>query len=233
MMHYGGGGGHFIMRFGDESAKPHLSWRLLKRVFAYARPYASRIVLLLFLILTATGLGLVTPLVFRKLIDSAIPGRDVRLLTLLSLALIGVPVVNGLLQIIQMRVSAVIGSGVIYDLRVSLYRNLHRMSLAFFTHNKTGELMSRLNNDVLGAQTAVSSTTVDIVTNLITVAATLSVMVALEWRLTILGLLILPAFALLSRSLGKQMRKIAREQMERNAKMNAIMNETLNIQSLA
>jgi ATP-binding cassette, subfamily B, bacterial len=232
MMHYGGRGDHFIMRMGDESAKPKLSWALLGRVFSYARPYLFRIVLLLVVILAGTGLGLVTPLLFRDLIDRAIPGGDARRLTLLAVGLIAIPVVNGLLNILQARVNSGIGSGVIFDLRVSLYRHLQRMSLAFFTTNKTGELMSRLNNDVIGAQTAVSSTIVDIVTNLLTVIATLAVMVALEWRLTLLGLLILPAFSLLARSMGKKMRAIARESMERNARMNAIMNETLNISGL-
>lgn len=230
MMHMGG---HYhFMRFGDENARPKLTRQLLGRVFAYGRPYLGRIVLLLALILAGTGLGLVTPLVFRDLIDRAIPQADARRLTLLSLVLVALPVLNGLLHVLESRVNAAIGSGVIYDLRVALYRHLQRMSLSFFTHNKTGELMSRLNNDVIGAQTAVSSTIVDIITNLITVVATLAVMVALEWRLTLLALVILPVFSLLARRLGKRMREIAREQMERSARMNAVMNETLNISGL-
>ena len=145
------------------------------------------------------------------------------------LALVLIPILSGGIRIIQRKLNAAIGEGVIYDLRVALYHHLQQMSLRFFTNTKTGELMSRLNNDVVGAQNAISNTIVDIITNVFTVVATLAVMLTLEWRLTILGVLVLPFFVIIARRLGKRLQVIAREQMEHNAQMNAMMHETLNI----
>ena len=210
-------------------ALKRVTWPLVRRVAAYARPYLGRSLLLLVVILAGTGLGLVTPLIFRELIDRAIPRGDVRELDLLALALLALPTAGGVLSVVESAVTARIGSGVIYDLRVALFSHLQRMSLQFFTHNKTGELMSRMNNDVQGAQTAISSTIVDILTNLITVVATLLVMLALDWRLTVLGLVVLPLFAFIARRLGRKLRQVARAQMEESARMNGLLHETLNI----
>jgi ATP-binding cassette subfamily B protein len=125
--------------------------------------------------------------------------------------------------------NSTVGEGVIYDLRSSLFARLQRMSLRFFTNTKTGELMSRLNNDVVGAQNAISNTIVNIVTNLIEAIALLAVMLTLEWRLTVVSVLILPLFIIAAQRLGTVLRDIAREAMDHNARMNAHMNETLNI----
>ena len=119
----------------------------------------------------------------------------------LSLSLLLIPVFNGAFNVLQRRISANVGEGVTYDLRMALYSNLQRMSLRFFTNTRIGELMSRLNNDVVGAQTAISSTIVGIVTSLIQAAAVLVVMFTLEWRLTIISLIIMPLFILTSRRL--------------------------------
>ncbi|MBZ0276999.1 MAG: ABC transporter ATP-binding protein/permease [Anaerolineae bacterium] len=225
------GGGWFIyMRGGaDENVKPRVTRELLRRVLGYARPYRGRIVWMLVMILITTTLGLFTPLIFRDLIDNALPNSSVERLNVLALGLVAIPIISGGIRVMQRKVNAAIGEGVIYDLRVSLFEHLQRMSLRFFTNTKTGELMSRLNNDVVGAQRAISSTIVDIITNLVTVLATLAVMLALEWRLTVLGVLVLPFFILVARRLGGRLRDIARQQMEYNAQMNAMMNETLNI----
>ena len=122
-----------------------------------------------------------------------------------------------------------VGEGVIYDLRVALYARLQRMSLRFFTNTRLGELMSRLNNDVVGAQNAISNTLVGIVTNLVQASAVMLVMISLEWRLTLIAVLILPLFILAARRMGGQLRDTARQAMDINAQMNAMMNETLNI----
>jgi ATP-binding cassette, subfamily B, bacterial len=227
--------GYWNRSYGTETGREALkkvTWPLLKRVLAYARPYAGKGILLLAVILAGTALGLVTPLVFRQLIDNALPKADVRQLDLLALALLVVPAVSGVLGVLESAVGAAIGSSVTFDLRVALYSHLQRMSLRFFTHNKTGELMSRMNNDVQGAQTAISSSIVDIITNLLAVGATLSVMFALEWRLTILGLAVLPLFIVVGRRIGRRLRDVARTQMKESARMNALMQETLNISGL-
>ena len=215
------------MRSGDE--KPKVTRELLLRVLSYARGYWWHIIGMLVTILLTTGLSLLTPLIFRNMIDVVIPAKDTQRLIWLGLALLGIPALTGGINVIQRRLNAAVGEGVIYDLRSSLFARLQRMSLRFFTNTKVGELMSRLNNDVVGAQNAISNTIVDIVTNLIQTIALLAVMLTLEWRLTIVSVLIMPLFIIAAERLGKVLRDIARQSMDINAQMNAHMNETLNI----
>lgn len=212
-----------------EDEKPKLSWHLVKRVLTYGKPYRWQIAGSLLAILIYTGVVLGSPLILRHLIDYAIPEKDVNQLILSAIGLLVLPIVSSLFQVITRRLTSQIGEGVIFDLRVALYEHLQRMSLRFFTHTKLGELISRLNNDVVGAQTAISRTLVTLVTNLIEVISLLVVMLTLEWRLTLMGIIILPLFIIAARRLGKVFRDIARKQMEMNARMNATMNETLNI----
>ncbi|MBN2115248.1 MAG: ABC transporter ATP-binding protein [Anaerolineales bacterium] len=215
------------MRSGDE--KPRVTRELLLRVLTYAREYWWHIAGMLVTILLTTGLSLLTPLIFRNMIDVVIPARDTNRLILLGAGLLLIPAVVGGINVIQRRLNATVGEGVIYDLRSALFARLQRMSLRFFTNTKVGELMSRLNNDVIGAQNAISNTIVSIVTNLIEAIALFAVMFSLEWRLTLVSVLILPLFVIAARRLGTVLRDIARQAMEMNAQMNAHMNETLNI----
>ncbi len=121
------------------------------------------------------------------------------------------------------------GEGIICDLRQALFTHLQRMSMRFITNTKTGEMMSRLNNDVSGAQQAVTGTLISLVTNIISLVSTLAVMISLEWRLTLLGVMILPLFILPSRRIGHVLRGITRQHMKLRAAMSALMNETLNV----
>ncbi|MGJ3239656.1 MAG: ABC transporter ATP-binding protein [Anaerolineae bacterium] len=217
-----------------DKSKPNISTGLILRVLSYARPYWRSIGVMLVMILITTGLGLITPLIFRDLIDNVLTESgayygSMSRLNLLALGLVLIPIVSGAIRIVQRRINAGVGEGVIYDLRVALYAHLQKMSLRFFTNTKTGELMSRMNNDVVGAQNAISNTIVDILTNIVTVILTISIMLALEWRLTILGVAVFPLFMWIAIKLGKRLRDIAREQMGHNAQMSAMMNETLNI----
>ena len=224
------GGGWFRYMHGFEAeARPTVTKRLLLRVLAYAKPYRRRIIGMLGTILLTTSLGLLNPLIFREIIDGALARKDLNQLHILALAMIAIPICSGIVSIYQRKLNVAIGEGVIYDLRVALYHHLQLMSLRFFTSTKTGELMSRLNSDVVGAQNAISNTIVSIITNVITVLATLAVMLTLEWRLTALGVLVLPAFIFIAKRLGKRLQAIARQQMVYNAQMNAMLNETLNI----
>ena len=220
-------GGWAYLRAGDQ--KPTVTRQLLMRVLGYARPYTLQIVGMLVMILLTTGLGLVSPLIFRTMIDKVLPAKDIRQLVFLAIALLLIPVLSGGIAVVQRRFNASVGEGVIYDLRVALFARLQRMSLRFFTNTKVGELMSRLNNDVVGAQNAISNTIVNIITNVIQAIAVLAVMLSLEWRLTLLSIVILPLFILAAQRLGGVLRDIARRGLELNAQMNAHMNETLNI----
>jgi ATP-binding cassette subfamily B protein len=223
---YGRGWHSYLSATGEQ---PKVTWGLLKRVLRYSRSYRWHIAGLLALILITSGVSLLMPLVLRDLIDRTIPAGDLTRLAFLALALLLIPGVNGLVNVIQRRLNARVGEGVIYDLRVALFARLQRMSLRFFTHTKLGELMSRLNNDVVGAQNAISSTLVSLVTNTIQAAALLAMMLALEWRLTLISVVILPLFILTARRLGVRLRDAARQGLEANAQMNAMANETLNI----
>ena len=222
-----GGGWFMYMRSGDE--KPKLTRELLLRVLAYARPYWWHLVGMLVTILISTGLSLVGPLIFRQMIDVVLPSKNINQLILFAFALLLLPIVDGIVGVFQRRLNATVGEGVIFDLRSSLFSRLHRMSLRFFTNTKVGELMSRLNNDVVGAQNAISSVITDIITDLIRAVAILAVMLTLEWRLTLLSLVILPVIILAAQRLSVVLRDISRKGMELNAQMNAHMNETLNI----
>jgi ATP-binding cassette subfamily B protein len=178
----------------------------------------------------ATSLfSIVPPLLYRTLLDVAIPKGDLGMLNWLALGMIGVPLLSGLVGVFQRNLGSHIGEGIIFDLRRALFDHMQRMSLRFFTNTKTGELMSRLNNDVVGAQRAVSGTVVDIISNLVTVIITLTIMVSLEWRLTLISIVILPLFIAPARRVGNILRGIVRKQLSLNAEMNAMMNETLNV----
>ncbi len=219
----------YVFNNSADGDKPQVTWALIRRVMGYARPYWAPIGAMLALILVTTGLGLISPLIIRQLIDHTLPNQDLSQLNVLALALLLIPIVSASLRVVQRWLNATVGEGVIYDLRVALYKHMQRMSLRFFTNTRTGELMSRLNNDVVNAQDAISNTTVDIITNAVTVVATLGVMLFLEWRLTIIGLLVLPGFIYAAQRVGKRLRALVREAMEYNADMNARMNETLNV----
>lgn len=213
----------------EEDDKPTLSLAVMRRVGAYARPYAGQIAIMLGTVLAITCISLVPPLLMRDLIDNTLPNGDFGRLNLLALAMIAVPLGNGLLGVLQRYLGSRIGEGIIYDLRRAVYAHLQHMSLRFFTSNKTGELMSRLNNDVVGAQRAINGTIVSTISNVVALVATLTIMLSLEWRLTIVGMLVLPLFILPARRVGNMLRKIVREQMTINAQMNALANETLNV----
>jgi len=228
-MGFHGSGWRSFIRYDEEQDRPQVSLPLLRRVAGYARPYARKVLTILATLLVISGLSLLPPLLIRDLLDHALPDRDVSRLNLLALGMVAVPVVNGLLGVAQRFASASIGEGIIFDLRRALYAHLQRMSLRFYTHTQVGELMSRLNNDVIGAQRAITGTLVTILSNIFALIATMAIMIGLEWRLTLLGVAILPLFILPARRVGNVLRRVARRSMESNARMNALMNETLNI----
>jgi len=213
----------------ETDEKPKITRQLLKRVLSYAQPYWKQIIAMLLVILASTGISMLSPLVLRDLIDRTIPAKDIQRLIWLSVALLMLPITQGALGVFQRKLNAGIGEGVIYDLRVFLYSGLQRMSLRFFTNTRVGELMSRLNNDVVGAQNAISNTFVTIINNLIQAVVVLSVMMTMEWRLTIISVIVMPLFILAANKMADRLRDIAHKQMEANAQMNAMMNETLNI----
>ena len=180
-------------------------------------------------VLVISGLTVVPPILMRLLIDEAIAEGDLRLLTFLGLGMILVPLVNALVGVAQRWWSSRVGFGIIFDLRRELFDHLQRMSLRFFTATKTGELMNRLNSDVVGAQQAITGTFVTILSNVVSVVIILVVMVQEEWRLTLLAIAALPLFVLPARRVAKVLRRITQRQMEHEAKMSGILQETINV----
>ncbi len=224
-----GSGWWQYITYDERTDRPRVNRALLRRVVWTARPYWTQALITLVAILVVSLLGLVPPLLIRQLIDHAIPEKDIASLNLLALGMVVIPLLSGVIGVGQRYLNARIGEGLISDLRQALYAHMQRMSLRFFTHTKTGELMSRLNNDVIEAQRAVTNTFIDIVTNLVTLVTTLAIMLSLEWRVTLLSIIIFPLFFLPARRVGVVLRRIVREAMDRNAAMNALMNETLNV----
>jgi ATP-binding cassette subfamily B protein len=217
------------MRYDESEGQPQVTRQLLGRVLEYSRPYWRSLALMLATIGFTALIGLIPPLLYRDLIDNVLPNRDFARLNLLALGMIGIPVVSGLIGVAQRYLSARVGEGIICDLRQSMYDHLQRMSLRFFTHTKSGEIVSRFNNDVVGAQNAVTGTLPNIVTNGLTLLSTLAVMITIEWRLALLSVVVLPLFLLPARRVGEVLRRIRRQAMEYNADMSSIITETLGV----
>lgn len=202
---------------------------LVARVFSYARPYRAMLAGFLVVIVGEALLGLAPPLLFKTIIDDALPHRDSSLLTTLALLVVAAAVANAGLGLAERYWSSRIGEGLIYDLRTQLFDHVQRQPMDFFTRTQTGALVSRLNNDVIGAQRAFTGTLGTVVSNVITLLITLAAMVALDWRLTLLSVLLLPLFLLPAKRVGRKLAGITREGMDLNAEMNNTMTERFGV----
>src|SRR5256714_3210427 len=160
----------------------------VRRIARLSRPSRGRLTAVLALILVSAGLGMVSPFLLRQVLDTAIPQRDTTLLTWLVLGMIGVSVATGALGVAQTWMSNVVGQRVMHDLRSAVYRHLQRLSLAFFTRTRTGEVQSRIANDIGGVQNVVTTTATSIVSNVTTVIAVIAAMILLDWRVAGAGL---------------------------------------------
>jgi ATP-binding cassette, subfamily B, bacterial len=220
---------HMMPRDTDAVKDATLARDTARRVWGFARVYRVTIGLFLLAIVAAALLALVPPLVVRRIIDVAIPAADRGAIWWLAGLAVVAALADAALQIVQRWCSARVGEGLIADLRRSLYTKVQRLPVAFFTRTPTGAIISRLNNDVVGAQTAVTSTLGSVVSNVIVLATTLTAMLLLEWRLTLLSLVVLPLFIIPARSVGRRLQVISREQMQHNAAMNTQMTERFNV----
>ncbi len=203
--------------------------RVVRRMWRFARPYRGPLVGFLVTIVVAALLALVPPFLFRSIIDTAIPEKDRRMVWVLAAFTVAAALGDAVLSVVQRWWSSRIGEGLIYDLRSALYDHVQRMPIAFFTRSQTGALISRLNNDVIGAQNALTGTLGQVVSNAVVLVSTLAAMIALEWRLTLLALVVLPLFVIPAKRVGRRLQKITREQMNLNASMNSTMTERFNV----
>ncbi len=199
------------------------------RIWRFASPYRGQVVGFLAAVILQAVLGLVPPLLFGSIIDRAIPNEDRRLLLIFAIAIVAAALLQGVVGLFERFWSSRIGEGVIYDLRVALFDHVQRLPLAFFTRTQTGTLTNRLNNDVIGAQRALTTTLGTVVSNVITLVTTLIAMFVLEWRLTLLALILTPMFVLPYRRIGRIQQGITRDGMDLNAAMNSTMTERFNV----
>ncbi len=203
--------------------------QVLARVRELARPYKWQIVGFLATIVVDALVALVPVWLFKRIIEEGIPHKDKGLITLLTVLAMSAALADAGLSLAQRWWSSRIGEGLIYDLRVLLFDHVQRMPIAFFTRTQTGSLISRLNNDVVGAQQALTGTLGQVVSNAIVLVSTLAAMAVLEWRLTLLSLLVLPVFIIPAKRVGRRLQDITRQQMTLNASMNTTMTERFNV----
>ncbi len=223
-------GPHMMMPGDADAVKGvRLKGQSLRRAWTFAHPYRRMIIFFLISIVAAALLELVPPFAFRRILDHAIPTHDRHAITVLAAFVVASALADAGLAIVQRWCSATIGEGLIFDLRVALFAKVQRMPVAFFTRTQTGALTSRLNNDVIGAQTAVTSTLGSVVSNVVVLVTTLAAMAALEWRLTLLALIVLPVFIIPAKRVGRRLQEIQRKNMSTNAEMNSQMAERFNV----
>jgi ATP-binding cassette subfamily B protein len=213
-------------RAGSGRQLPRGTWR---RVFRFAAPYRVQLTVFLLSIVFDAVIGVATPVLAGRIVNDITTHGPVRLIVRLALVIAGLAVIDALLSLQQRWYSARIGEGLIYDMRTAVFDHVQRMPLAFFTRTQTGALISRLNNDVLGAQQAFTSTLSGLVSNVVSLVFTAAVMFSLSWQITALSLILLPIFVLPARRIGSRLQEITRESYNLNASMNSTMSERFNV----
>lgn len=221
--------GHHFHFDEDDAPETPLTREQIKRVLKYFTPYWGQWIVILLCIAAASGLGVLPPLLVRGILDDAIPNANARLLHMLVAGIVGLTIVTGLIGVLQNWLSSKVGQNIMHDLREALYRHLQAQSLGFYTTERAGEIVSRVNNDVGAVQHVASGTIVDISRNLFTLIATLVAMLALNPWLTLLAVIVVPTFYLPTRIVGRIRHKLSRQTQERYAEMVAFMQERLNI----
>ncbi len=201
----------------------------LRRVGVFARPYRRVLIIFVFAIAAAALLGVVPPLLFRRIIDVALPRSDRGLILQLTVLAIALAVADAALSLLMRWCSSRIGEGLIFDLRVALFDHLQHQAPAFFTRAQSGAVLARVTHDVVGAQQALTSTLGQVVSNTLTLSFTLVAMLLLEWRLTLLALVVLPAFLIPAKRVGRRMQKMTQAQMIANSSMTAFATERLDV----
>ena len=227
-----GGGGWAGMRSfrQDRTVLDHrIKKGTTRRMLRFAVPYRRILTIFVPVVVLDAVVGAVNPLILRDIIDKGILGHNTGLVIGLAILAAGLALVGGVLSLYTRRISAVIGEGLIFDMRSKVFRHIQRMPLAFFTRTQTGALVSRLNNDVIGAQQAFTTLLSNVVGNLITVVIVLVAMFFLSWQITLVALVLLPCFLIPARLVGRRLGAMTREAYGLNAEMNMVMNERFNV----
>ncbi|MFC9605129.1 NovA family novobiocin export ABC transporter [Streptomyces niveus] len=204
----------------------------LRRIFRLFRPYRGRLAVVGLLVGASSLVAVASPFMLREILDTAIPQGRTGLLSLLALGMILTAVLSSVFGVVQTLISTTVGQRVMHDLRTAVYAQLQRMPLAFFTRTRTGEVQSRIANDIGGMQATVTSTATSLVSNLTAVIATVVAMLALDWRLTVVSLLLLPVFVWISRRVGRERKKITLQRQKQMATMAATVTESLSVSGI-
>ena len=230
-MSMGGGPWSVMHSFRQDSTvkQQKLKPGTVPRILDFARPYRRFIAFFLVLVVIDAVLVVATPLIFGRIIDDGVSTGNTTLVVQLSLLVAGIAVVSAVIGLVQRYFSSRIGEGLIYDLRTSVFSHVQRMPVAFFTRTQTGALISRLNNDVIGAQQAFTSTLSGVVSNTITLVLVTIAMMALSWQITLAALLMLPLFLWPAKRVGRQLQSLTRQSMQVNAEMSTMMTERFNV----
>ena len=200
-----------------------------RRMIRFAMPYRKILMVFVPVVVLGAVAGAVNPLILREIIDRGILGRNTGLVVELALVAAGLALFTAGLSLYQRRVAAIIGEGLIYDMRSKVFGHVQRMPLAFFTRTQTGAMVSRLNNDVIGAQQAFTTLLSNVVGNLVTVLIVLGAMLYLSWQITLIALVLLPAFLVSARVIGRRIGALTKEGYDLNAQMNMVMQERFNV----
>jgi ATP-binding cassette, subfamily B, bacterial len=216
----------------ERPADPAVRRANLRRVARLFRPYRGRLGAVLSLIVFSAALGVVPAFLLRDILNKAIPNGDTRLLSLLAGGMIAISIVSGVLGVAQTLLSNQVGQRVMHDLRAAVFRHLQRLSLAFFTRTRTGEVQSRISNDIGGVQGVVTSTATSIASNVTTVLATMVAMLALSWQLALFAFALIPLFVFLTRRVGKERREIAKTTQETLADISSLVQESLSVSGI-
>ncbi|MDX2681965.1 ABC transporter ATP-binding protein [Streptomyces sp. NY05-11A] len=206
--------------------------RQVRRILILFKPYRARLAVVGVLVAASSLVTVATPFLLKETLDVAIPQGRTGLLSLLALGMILSAVLSGVFGVLQTLISTTVGQRVMHDLRTAVYGRLQRMSLAFFTRTRTGEVQSRIANDIGGMQATVTSTATSLVSNFTSVVATIIAMVALDWRLTVVSLLLLPVFVWISRRVGNERKKITTQRQKQMAAMAATVTESLSVSGI-
>lgn len=206
--------------------------RQLRRIVGLFRPYRGRLAVVGLLVCASSLVGVASPFLLKEILDVAIPEGRTGLLSLLALGMILTAVVTSVFGVLQTLISTTVGQRVMHDLRTAVYAQLQRMPLAFFTRTRTGEVQSRIANDIGGMQATVTSTATSLVSNLTAVIASIVAMLALDWRLTLVSLLLLPVFVWISRRVGRERKKITLQRQKQMAAMAATVTESLSVSGI-
>jgi ATP-binding cassette subfamily B protein len=228
-MHMGGWGLLRSMRSAESTRQHQLTPGIARRIAGFARPYRGALAVFLVLIVVDAIVSAVNPLIYRAIIDNGILGHNVNLVAVLAGAIAGLAIFDAILGLAQRWISARVGEGLIFDMRTKVFAHINEMPISFFTRTQTGALISRLNNDVMGAQQAFTDTFSSVVGNVIGVSITLVAMFFLSWQITLLSLVLLPVFLLPARWVGRRLANITRESYNLNARMNTTMSERFNV----